>query len=647
MQEKDDDNTDMCNDKDNKLTTTSDYNDNNQTTNDNKKNETNKHKNKNKNNDNLTNNNNDPGKLSDNTSTTSTVLSLKTLKKHTSKWTNLSQQAKNLMPYIDTDRDNAIMDLDNCLLKWDGIDKDTETKDQWASAFDKSYRARKRHKGGLIKLFGIKLAGTKPSELFLDLEFDGTNLYGSPIANAWAGAYIFYGPAWNPQRVICLDISNGPAKPTNAWSQLSEEEKNNPTPFRPSEIFADNPRSMHDLERLFRSKLNLPKSPVEIEPHTWLKAFSAHKNNPEVFSTVIKLALTPISVFSKDTFADQKQKKLTSSAVTNFWAGAYRLLGAPWAHPQTHGAKTNLEARNQSAVNDTSHSQAPAFPTKVTASNNNTPPLGASADKDLASTAISASSEDKGISFAPGTRTSGLFISRPPRKFVQPVKPKADARKHEAIYYTVTLPEIEVDWRDAGPAAIAAFIEVTDHIFAKDKKARILGFQNDLVVPFTKKSVPMKTKSALKRYFSNGFFQTGKRPVGRIRVSHDVEPGLIEIEEGIQFSVTYEVIQEKDKTNIGFLVGSMPNVANLEDMREAHGNHSVLKSLKMVLSNEPIKLTSGKSPIAWKEQVAAIHILVGKSQSIIARTKYNEVYGSRNKRRLPPRSPNAFHASYR
>jgi hypothetical protein len=160
---------------------------------------------------NLITKNNDQEKLSNNTSTTMTVLSLTTSKTHTSK--SLSQQAKNLMPYIDTDRDNAIMDLDNCLLKWDGIDKDTATKDQWASAFDKSYRARKGHKGGLIKLFGIKLAGTKPSEL------DSTNLYGSPIANAWAGAYIVYRPAWNPQRVICLDISHGPAKPTNAWSK--------------------------------------------------------------------------------------------------------------------------------------------------------------------------------------------------------------------------------------------------------------------------------------------------------------------------------------------------------------------------------------------------------------------------------------------
>jgi hypothetical protein len=107
------------------------------------------------------------------------VLSLKTLKTHTSKWTTLSQHAKHVMPYIDTDRENIIMDLDNCLLQCDGINKDTATKDQWALAFDKSYRARKGRNGGLIKLFGIKLADTTPSELFLESELDGTNFFGS------------------------------------------------------------------------------------------------------------------------------------------------------------------------------------------------------------------------------------------------------------------------------------------------------------------------------------------------------------------------------------------------------------------------------------------------------------------------------------
>jgi hypothetical protein len=97
----------------------------------------------------------------------------------------------------------------------------------------------------------------------------------------------------------------------------------------------------------------------------------------------------------------------------------------------------------------------------------------------------------------------------------------------------------------------------------------------------------LKLLKSLGLTISNDFFQTGKHPAGWMYISHDVEPGLTEIEEGIQFSVTHEVIQEKDKTNIGFLVGPMRDVANLEDMREAHGNYSILKCIKMVLSNKP------------------------------------------------------------
>jgi hypothetical protein len=198
-------------------------------------------------------------------------------------------------------------------------------------------------------------------------------------------------------------------------------------------------KPMHDLGRLFRTKLKLSKSSVEIGLHTWLKSFSAHKNNPEVFSTVVKLALFPFSIFSKNAFADSKRKKLTSSAVTNFWARAYRLLMAPWAHSQTYAAKANFEERNQSALEDASYSQAPAVPAKDSGSNTPPPPLVAISENDSSPKATPASTEDKGIVFSAGTHTSGIFISRPPHKFVQPVKPKADARKHKAIYYTVTL----------------------------------------------------------------------------------------------------------------------------------------------------------------------------------------------------------------
>jgi hypothetical protein len=117
MQETDDDDTDMDDNKDYKLTLTSNHKDNNLII-DNKNKETNKNnKNKNKNNDNLDHINDHTENPSNITSTTTTVLSLKTLKTHPSKWTTLSQQAKNLMPYIDTNCNNALMDLDNCLFK--------------------------------------------------------------------------------------------------------------------------------------------------------------------------------------------------------------------------------------------------------------------------------------------------------------------------------------------------------------------------------------------------------------------------------------------------------------------------------------------------------------------------------------------------
>jgi hypothetical protein len=99
---------------------------------------------------------------------------------------------------------------------------------------------------------------------------------------------------------------------------------------------------------------------------------------------------------------------------------------------------------------------------------------------------------------------------------------------------------------------------------------------------------------------------------------------------GIQYTLIHEVIQEKDKPIFGFLAGSMPDAANLENMQEASGNHIMLKCLKIVFSNKSIMLTSGKSPISWKEQVLAIDILMEDSQSMLACTKYNEVFKSHN-----------------
>jgi hypothetical protein len=60
-------------------------------------------------------------------------------------------------------------------------------------------------------------------------------------------------------------------------------------------------------------------------------------------------------------------------------------------------------------------------------------------------------------------------------------------------------------------------------------------------------------------------------------------------------SITHDhhhILQEKDLTTIGFLVGSSPN---LKDVTEAHANHPILKGLKIIALEQSItKLASGR-----------------------------------------------------
>jgi hypothetical protein len=53
-------------------------------------------------------------------------------------------------------------------------------------------------------------------------------------------------------------------------------------------------------------------------------------------------------------------------------------------------------------------------------------------------------------------------------------------------------------------------------------------------------------------------------------------------------------IQEKDLTIIGFLVGSSPIAANLEDMQEGHENHPIIHGTKLITKDQDIKLTPEK-----------------------------------------------------
>lgn len=159
---------------------------------------------------------------------------------------------------------------------------------------------------------------------------------------------------------------------------------------------------------------------------------------------------------------------------------------------------------------------------------------------------------------------------------------KADALKHEGIFYTVNLPVLNSDWRDGGAEVPSDFKAITEHILDKDKKAIIHLWDSDLSGgTFTRKSEPLKNKTQLKKFASQLFLSTGKPTTLRLRISHDVIPSLLELNSGSKGTIEVDHIQEKGRTVIGFLVGSSPATANLDDMRKAHEIHPILQGLKL------------------------------------------------------------------
>ena len=66
--------------------------------------------------------------------------------------------------------------------------------------------------------------------------------------NAWAGAYIFYGPGWLPEIIISLDTAKDLIPPTPWQKTLSVADVKNIAPFSTNDVFLYG-NSMHDLER--------------------------------------------------------------------------------------------------------------------------------------------------------------------------------------------------------------------------------------------------------------------------------------------------------------------------------------------------------------------------------------------------------------
>ena len=205
------------------------------------------------------------------------------------------------------------------LLKKDS--KKILSRDEWTNIFAVTYTAQGKNKNKPIKHLGVRLAFSDPHELFLPHEFQGGKLIPGRMTNIWAGAYTLFGSGWLPD--ISLDISKGISAPTPWWSSLRDEVVFSTTPFRSEDIFAYDPDSMHDLERHLRIKFGLDATRHHVEPQAWKNAFNSIKDQPgKARDTLLRLALTPISVFNRECFQDDAKTKLISSSIPNFWIGA-------------------------------------------------------------------------------------------------------------------------------------------------------------------------------------------------------------------------------------------------------------------------------------------------------------------------------------
>ena len=165
------------------------------------------------------------------------------------------------------------------------------------------------------------------------------------------------------------------------------------------------------------------------------------------------------------------------------------------------------------------------------------------------------------VSFDSSTKKPlDLFILQAARILNVITRPKSEVRKYQDVYYTVTTPLMEAQWKEGGAELTANFNHIFDHIIEKDKKAMIHQWQGKEGGKLNKNSSQLLYRIQVKKYCNSFFLKQGFPVVFRIRVSHeDVHPSKLIVDnanESLHFEKDH--IQELDRTIIGYLVGSSP-----------------------------------------------------------------------------------------
>ena len=119
----------------------------------------------------------------------------------------------------------------------------------------------------------------------------------------------------------------------------------------------------------------------------------------------------------------------------------------------------------------------------------------------------------------------------------------------------------------------------------------------------------------------------------RFHIAHDVhKEKFAETEEfsNAKLQVSYDKVQAKKTSIWGWMLGGIPETANLSDMKEACENHPLLKDFQIEAHCQVIRLFPGKQDTPVHLQVKAIHIFGDDKLTAKGRKAFNLVFGSHN-----------------
>ena len=177
-------------------------------------------------------------------------LDLSSFSEHSTKRKDLDNNSRKLTPFGGNDRPAVLREIESTLVHFKKDKSASLSHVDWAKIFGVTSSSSGKSKTKFVKYLGARLILSSLQDLFLLHEFNAKThtLFQGKLNNAWAGAYLFYGPGWLPVIIISLDRVIGLKAPTPWWKTLPVDDAKNIIPFSTDDVFKDDGNSMHDLE---------------------------------------------------------------------------------------------------------------------------------------------------------------------------------------------------------------------------------------------------------------------------------------------------------------------------------------------------------------------------------------------------------------